>query len=898
MVEENVQQAGGVGLPPGTKLGRYEIREKIGVGGQAIVYKGYEAMLDRYVAIKQISSHLAEDVKFLERFRREAQILAKLGAEQPAIVTIHELLEDERGLFIVMEYVEGRRLEAILDDTGGAIEPKAALQILWRLAAALNAVHTSGIIHRDLKPSNIIVGEGLRATITDFGVAASVSGQTSMVLGTTKYMAPELFEGGDVDGRSDMYSLGFVAYEMLAGRSKFNEVFVDIVRDKHSEALRWMKWHGNETVQAPPLHEINPHVPVVLSNIVARMMAKDLSQRFESMEALGRAIKMSFSPRARAASAGGTPMVVAAPSSQQEIGPGDEGDELELEPSATAPIPKSSLSPRTKIILAAVIVLTGVGLGVGLAIRSARRIAEEENSAQGRFKRIWQAYDVDRKYEDAIGEIDNLVKEHPGTVQAAKASVIVHLCKGHLAMKTAVTADDWDAVKGAENDAADALKTIQKTRSDLVEWARTFGDDHVKKFALLRSSSWAFRNVMNEATALAKQELRREAIEALSGLTGLPLTPEQKKQTDDFRKQQYYEIFKTDVMKQINTAENDLKQGNRPEAKIVFLQAQALLESEAAKILPPKERKILSDQVVARLGELAEIAGMEQLVQAVANAESSGDKTALLKALKALDAVQPSPEHKKRMRTVESDLVFETIQKLVEGGKRTEAIAALDKRLKEDPDYPAAIALRAQLIESRDWDAMVQAGNAAFAAKDYAQALKLYKEATNVRVSPDVTTKMKECDFQMLLTAADELRNAKRYPEAMQAYEKVLAAHADQAATIQARVQQMQQNQLYETRIKQAEDAVRLRDFVKARKILETAKTGAPSRAGAVNILLNEVLYLENVHKGKDAMSANRFDEALGYFNIAKNKKDTPEVRDLIREAEQGKKTKTADDSR
>ena len=471
MVEENVQQAGGVGLPPGTKLGRYEIREKIGVGGQAIVYKGYEAMLDRYVAIKQISSHLAEDVKFLERFRREAQILAKLGAEQPAIVTIHELLEDERGLFIVMEYVEGRRLEAILDDTGGAIEPKAALQILWRLAAALNAVHISGIIHRDLKPSNIIIGEGLRATITDFGVAASVSGQTSMVLGTTKYMAPELFEGGDVDGRSDMYSLGFVAYEMLAGRSKFNEVFVDIVRDKHSEALRWMKWHGNETVQAPPLHEINPHVPVVLSNIVARMMAKDLSRRFESMEALGRAIKMSFSPRARAASAGGTPVVVAAPSTTGEIGPGDEGDELELEPSATAPIPKSSLSLRTKIILAAVIVLTGVGLGVGLVIRSVREERDRQNSAKGRFARIWQAYDVDRKYEEAIQEIDKLIQAHPGTMQAAQASVIAHLCKGHLAMKTAVTPDDWDAVKGAENDAADALKTIQKTRNDLAEWA-------------------------------------------------------------------------------------------------------------------------------------------------------------------------------------------------------------------------------------------------------------------------------------------------------------------------------------------------------------------------------------------------------------------------------------------
>ena len=143
MAEERTAQAG-IGLPKGAKVGKYEIVERLGMGGQAIVYKAHDPLLDRFVAMKQISSHLAGDEKFLERFRREAQILAKLGNEQESIVTIHELIEEERGLFIVMEYLAGHSLEAVLEDTSGPSEPKATLQILWRLAGALHAVHAAG----------------------------------------------------------------------------------------------------------------------------------------------------------------------------------------------------------------------------------------------------------------------------------------------------------------------------------------------------------------------------------------------------------------------------------------------------------------------------------------------------------------------------------------------------------------------------------------------------------------------------------------------------------------------------------------------------------------------------------------------------------------------------------
>ncbi|MHC4563778.1 MAG: serine/threonine-protein kinase [Planctomycetota bacterium] len=159
MSKDDLNQSG-VGLPAGTKIGKYEVREKLGAGGTSVVYKCHDGLLDRFVAAKQISAHLAEDRKFLEHFRREAQILAKLGAEQPAIVTIYDLVEDEHGLFIVMEYVDGSTVEQILQSQPTAMAPKPAVQLLWRLAGGMAAVHGAGIIHRDLKPGNVIVSEG------------------------------------------------------------------------------------------------------------------------------------------------------------------------------------------------------------------------------------------------------------------------------------------------------------------------------------------------------------------------------------------------------------------------------------------------------------------------------------------------------------------------------------------------------------------------------------------------------------------------------------------------------------------------------------------------------------------------------------------------------------------
>ncbi len=486
-----------VGLPRGTQIGKYVVQERLGIGGQAIVYKCRDPLLDRPVAIKQISSQLAEDPKFLERFRREAQIVARLGAEQPAVVTIHELVEDERGLFIVMEYVPGHSLETILRENPEPVEPKAALQIIWRLAAGLHAVHAAGIIHRDIKPSNIIIGEGLRAKIMDFGVAASTAGQASMPLGTTKYMAPELFEGGAVDARVDMYSLGFIAYEMLVGRRKFNEIFADVVRDPRSEVLRWMKWHGNRAVQAPPVHQVSPAVPATLGEIVARMIAKDPHQRFASMEELGRAIKQSFSPRAgaRQGAAGGSaagltvtePALAGAPAAGDIAAPAPLGRPRQPAPQAapqhdgvpgregpaTAPIPKKKITRKTKlVVLAGVVAAALIGTIALLVIQGSQQRAAVRNRLRAYDKLLADFQNAVEKnekglFEEAEKGFADIRKQYADSREADKATVMIPLCKAYIA----VIDKQWDLADNAKRDAQQAIEDVQAKWNDRPGWA-------------------------------------------------------------------------------------------------------------------------------------------------------------------------------------------------------------------------------------------------------------------------------------------------------------------------------------------------------------------------------------------------------------------------------------------
>ncbi len=256
--------------------GRYELTHLIARGGMAQVYRALDRQLERPVALKVLFPELSVDRTFVERFRREAQAAANLS--HPNIVPVFDWGEDDSTYFIVMEYVEGRPLSAVLRDPQ-PMPPRQIATIGAGVAAALAFAHRHGVVHRDVKPGNVLITPDGDVKVTDFGIARAMNTeesltQTGAVMGTAAYFSPEQAEGKGVDSRSDIYSLGVVLYEMAVGRPPFTGDSPVAVASKH--------------VRDQPVlpREANPTVPPALEAVVMKAMAKNPDDRYGSAEEL------------------------------------------------------------------------------------------------------------------------------------------------------------------------------------------------------------------------------------------------------------------------------------------------------------------------------------------------------------------------------------------------------------------------------------------------------------------------------------------------------------------------------------------------------------------------------------------------------------------------------------
>ncbi|WP_347259345.1 protein kinase [Rudaea sp.] len=333
------------------QLGHYDLVAELGRGGMGVVYKGYEASLNRYVAIKVLADSLAHDPGIKERFLREARSMAALN--DPHIIQIYFIGEDAGQTFFVMEFVDGESLGSVLKREH-RLKPEQAAKVIYQTALGLATAHDRGVIHRDIKPGNIMIDSRGNVKIADFGIALSSADiskkltSTGEFVGTPGYLSPEVCLGKLVDQRSDIFSLGIVLFEMLAGRMPFTDesplgLMLEVVK-----------------AEIPDVCSLNADVDPQLSHILARMIAKEPADRYQSCQDLaadlarhpllanGATLQLHTQPSPAAATLVGVKTPVSGQSALPDTAPTPRP-----RPNAT-PAPTTVATPRAQTTLPAV----------------------------------------------------------------------------------------------------------------------------------------------------------------------------------------------------------------------------------------------------------------------------------------------------------------------------------------------------------------------------------------------------------------------------------------------------------------------------------------------------------------------------------------------------------------
>ena len=289
--------------PAPQQLGRYRILSELGRGAMGVVYKGEDALLGRAVAIKTVLMAFApEDHEgYLARFRQEARAMGALN--HPSIISVYDYGDQGDIAYMAMELLEGRELRDLLAES--RLDLAFAVDVVAQVAEGLAFAHARGVVHRDIKPGNIMIVEGRRAKIMDFGIArvraSDVKTQTGIMLGSPKYMSPEQILGGATDHRSDIFSLGVVLYEVLAGAPPF--VGADIPQ---------LMYQVCNTRIVPPSH-VNPAVPEVLDLIVGKALEKEPGARYQDAGELAADLRRAMATTAALSEPAAAPGPAASP---------------------------------------------------------------------------------------------------------------------------------------------------------------------------------------------------------------------------------------------------------------------------------------------------------------------------------------------------------------------------------------------------------------------------------------------------------------------------------------------------------------------------------------------------------------------------------------------------------
>ena len=707
-------------LKPGDTVDDYTIVQQVGAGGSAVVFAAYDQVLNRTVAIKQVVVSPGEDGDELrQRVLAEAQHHKQVAAAEPSMLVQYiDLVSDPRGLFLITEFVNGPSLEWILQSETKPMEQRQAMGIIAASAKGLAAIHNAQMLHRDLKPANILLPREGGLKIGDFGLAAMMNEQQAMDLGSVRYMAPELLQGEAGSPSSDLYSLGIVAYEMLAGRDLFNEAFRTILRDQRNQAMRWVKWHTNVRAKATPLSTLLPEISQPLSDLIARMMEKEPSRRVDTTQTLLEGIRLYFAGQAQG--------MAPTPPPHQVMHPRPVGDVSE-----TAAVPKRSKIP---LALAALLLCGLIGTGGFVAYTHQQKQKLTQEQIQDFARQVQQAdtAHTEEDYEQARASFMHLRNELLDAYnQSGGKAKTDYLLLGQLA--TAGLSRSEGVQHVATNDfiaATTAFEAYLASMQDI--------QDDTHRLAETTLS-------LDEAARLVESHRRRADFQQIAQDIGRLLDTGNLSDAGNMirRQQDNIQDLAQDDQAVLIVLDERYQQLRDIEGIREFI--EAIRTMEAAEEIADALKEL--DDKLGRNPAAAEILAPDRLElrrdlsdRKIRQAE---DVEAQIQALKERLSFDPESEtHQTHYNTLVNSQDLQDVRQLLNDGDINEALTLLDKMLQHNPDHPEATRLREKANNLWAYLAKKQEAEQAFANRDFEQAITLANEA--IGLGGDTDPRMNE----------------------------------------------------------------------------------------------------------------------------------------------------------
>ena len=826
--------------------------ERIAAGGSSAVYRAKDELLGRNVAIKQlIIEDLAHPDAVVQRARTEGILHKQAAHDQPKyLVQLIDIVDEQRGLMLVTELIEGGSLEEELASEPDPMELRRALAIITATAKALTAIHGRNIVHRDLKPANLLLGDNGSLKVSDFGLAAIIGNEERMTEGTSRYVAPELWRGEAATPKADLYSLGMMAYEMLAGREKFDQAFKTIVKDERNRDMRWMKWHTNPRTKAPELRTLNKNVPEEIEALIHGLMEKEPGDRPASAAEVVRRIKEHLH--------GGSDPKAAA---SEVAGAAGVDGVLTSTPGDTAPLP----TRRGKLVP---ILSTTLALWLGVAaFLIVREVQANKAEVQARVNEAIVLRDEakaaldEARWPDAFSKYERLGAEYedlPGARQRAAAGVL--WARAELAMQ------------GEQYDEAFDLFT---RTLDSDAWD---GDDsdHLRDRQNIARDRSNFTKALAEITAAIDAGNYNAAKETIARWRGFALTDEQSQTLANLSVKLHGQQSEAGLSRELLRARERMKLGLIDDS--IDILTRAINEAD--------RRGVTSYSVTQMREELDNLIAKrdyDATLETARQAENAGNLSEAIRLYRKVRELRDSPAVSDRLSRLESAQLYEQGKAALDAGETASAERLLTAALGKNPDNGEARQALATIESTGQKIGFIRAGDDALASGDYDLAIKQYQNALQFGGDNQVSARIDQARVRLshqqglasletgdLDTARDLFERAQRIDPNDAAINQALAD-----LTTEAEYQRHRSSGIRALAVADFREA--LSELRKAQKVRDTPE---------IRQLIVDAEYAQMLAQAKAYIDAEQYLVAQATLRTALQIKDTQEVRDLLDQIE------------